>query len=94
MCHSATFTSHFRYTRIFPVQGKMHYWIPSVVPVSKPTPLRVIPTPWASITAPGRTVPFEANSSATHVFLDGFRLAPAITDRKQPLPSGIPAEIN
>lgn len=55
--------------------------IPSVVPVSKPTFLMVIPTLWASIAAPWRTVLFETSSSAPCVFLDGFRL---VSDHRWP----------
>jgi hypothetical protein len=87
-CPSATNTAFFRYTRISPVQGIAHCWLTCVIPVATPVPLRLIPTPWASIAAPGRFVLFEANNFATHVFLDGFRLpaaghpeAAALTDR-------------
>ena len=62
------------YTGFLPAQGKAYYWHPSVVPIAKSASLRVILTQWASIATPGRTVLFDANNSATHVFVGGFRL--------------------
>ena len=48
--------------------------IPSVMLIAKSAPLRVVLPLGASITTLGRPVPFDANSSATCVFVGGFRL--------------------
>ena len=50
-------------------------WLPSVISVSTPIPHRVILAQRASIAAPGRFEPFDANSLATHVIFGGFRLS-------------------
>ena len=44
---------------------------PSVVPAAKLVSLRVILAQRASIVAPGRSKPFNADSSATHVLVGG-----------------------
>lgn len=50
--------------------------VPFVIPAAGPASVRVIPTPWASIAAPGSSVHFPASPSATCVSVDGFRLLP------------------
>ena len=59
---------------------------PSVVSAATPISLRVIPTPWASIVAPGRSQPFNANNSATYVFVDGFPSSGAVSLPPHSLP--------
>ena len=48
--------------------------ITSVVLVATPVSHRFIPARQASIIVPGRSILFEADSSATHAFVDGFHL--------------------
>ncbi len=48
--------------------------VPFVIPAAGPASVRVIPTPWASIAAPGRPVRFHADTFATAFVVDGFRL--------------------
>lgn len=75
---SATGTGFFRYSGISPTSTRKDIvWHPSVISAAKPIPHRVIPTLWASIAAPGRSVPYCASHSAICVFVDGFRLPTA-----------------